>query len=137
LFGLALLAGGAANARTATADERAHFTAMEYDWLADISHSDGYALWLMLAKDFTHISWNGTVEDKDTAIKSALSKMRRRERLGDMDVNMFNDTTAIVTGTKTMGDGDGDVSLRFTDVFVLRDGAWMAVNAQETLVQKP
>ncbi|HSZ73924.1 MAG TPA: nuclear transport factor 2 family protein [Rhizomicrobium sp.] len=128
---------GNANARPATPEERAHFIAMENDWLADISRSDGYALWLMLAKDFTHISWNGTAEDKDDAIKSFLSKAHRRERLEEMDVNIFNDTTAIVTGTKSMGDGDGDVSLRFTDIFVLRDGAWMAVSAQETLIQKP
>jgi hypothetical protein len=135
--GLAFVAAGNAYARAPTPEERAHFVAMENDWLVDISRSDGYSLWLMLAKDFTHIAWDGTVEDKDGAIKSYLSKMHRRERLGEMDVNIFNDTTAIVTGTKRMGDGDGDVSLRFTDVFVLRDGAWMAVSAQETLIQKP
>lgn len=126
-----------ADARLATADERAQFTAVESDWLRDIAEHDGYALFRLLAQDFTHISWNGTVEDKEIAIQTALKSRPRQEHPGEMSVNIFNDTTAIVTGTTHVSDGDGDVAMRFTDVFVRRDGLWQAVSAEETLVQKP
>ena len=137
---VALLAlGGApqADARLATVDEHAQFVAVETEWLNDIVHHDGYALFRLLAQDFTHISWDGTVTDKKGAIDAVLKNTSREQRLDAMDVNVFNDTTVIVTGTTHVSDGDGDVVMRFTDVFVRRDGFWQAVSAQETLIQKP
>jgi hypothetical protein len=134
---VALCVATQANARPATADEHAQFTAIENEWLTDIVRHDGYALFRLLAQDFAHVSWNGTVEDKKDAIDSALKTPARQKHLGDMTVNLFNDTTAIVAGETRMGDGDGEVSVRFTDVFVRRDGLWQAVSAQETLIQAP
>jgi hypothetical protein len=126
-----------ADARLATADERAQFTAMEIDWLTDIAHHDGYALFRLLAQDFTHISWNGTVEDKQAAIETVLKSPPRQEHPDEISVNIFNDTTAIITGKTQVSDGDGDVAVRFNDVFVRRDGVWQAVSAQETLIEAP
>ena len=134
---LALGAATPANARPATADERAQFVAMETEWLNDIIHHDGYALFRLLAQDFTHISWDGTIQTKKDAIDAALKTTSREQRPNEVDVNIFNDATAIVTGTTHVSDGDGDVAMRFADVFVRRDGLWQAVSAQETLIQKP
>ncbi|HEY5239391.1 MAG TPA: DUF4440 domain-containing protein [Rhizomicrobium sp.] len=137
---VALLALGAAthaDARPATVDERAQFVSVETEWLNDIVRHDGYALFRLLAQDFTQVSWDGTVTNKKGAIDAALKSTSREQRLDGMDVNIFNDTTVVVTGTTHVSDGDGDVAMRFTDVFVRRDGFWQAVSAQETLIQKP
>jgi len=56
-------------------------------------------------------------------------------RLDELQVRTYGARTAVVTGLDVLQGASGDdvVRVRFTDVFVKRDGTWRAVSAQETL----
>ena len=54
-------------------------------------------------------------------------------RLEDVQVRLFENRFGIVSGVNAASSPAGSARLRFTDVFVLRDGRWQAVSAQETL----
>ena len=55
----------------------------------------------------------------------------------DIDVRLFGDTAVVTGRTHALGTQSGaafDVRLRFTDVFVRRDGRWQAVASHACLL---
>ncbi len=57
--------------------------------------------------------------------------------VGEVDVRVFGDTAVVTGRTRACGSQSGvryDVTLRFTDVFVRRQGDWQAVASHATLL---
>jgi ketosteroid isomerase-like protein len=94
----------------------------------------------VLAADWTTTDPSGHVLTKADIMRQAFESDDRRVESGTIDdvrVRLFGDT-AVVTG-RTMAVGSykgarGAATLRFTDVFVKRDGRWQAVASQGTLI---
>lgn len=107
--------------------------ALEQEWLNAEKNHDAAAFEKIVADDWVAITPDGkrqTKADRAAEIKSAHITSAT---LGDMNVRVFGDT-AVVTGT------DDEVTVEngkkssehyvWTDVFVKRNGKWLAVASQ-------
>jgi uncharacterized protein (TIGR02246 family) len=112
--------------------------ALEQEWLNAEKNHDAAAFEKIVADDWVAITPDGkrqTKADRAAEIKSAHITSAT---LGDMNVRVFGDT-AVVTGT------DNEVTVEngkkssehyvWTDVFVKRNGKWLAVASQTALAK--
>jgi uncharacterized protein (TIGR02246 family) len=95
----------------------------------------------VLASDWTTTDVSGQVLTRATVLREVFESRDRRiesGRIDDVKVRMLGDEAAVVTGrTAAVGTYKGqrgNVTLRFTDVFVRRDGRWQAVASQGTVI---
>ncbi len=130
LVALLLFAPARASARP---DAATQLRRLEQVWLrAEMGH-DRTTLDRLLAKDFVHITWQGRVLTKADTLAAPIAPAQAVQTLSQLRVRIYGNT-GIVTGlnTVTMQNGQMRTGLRFTDVFIRRDGLWRAVSAQET-----
>lgn len=121
---------------TAGADGDAAFIALENRWVEAIQKHDTAALDRLLADTFVDATFRGTLRTKkDVLTGPPAAGPYHSIRLDELAVRRYGPDTAIVTGLNVLqGKGPEDVArVRFTDVFVRKDGRWRAVSAQETL----
>jgi ketosteroid isomerase-like protein len=115
---------------------------LERAWSEADLHKDAAALKRILADDWIGIDFEGTVLNKEQALKGIASDAGSLDStvLRNMKVRTYGNT-AVVTGTDTeTGDYHGkDSSGRYqwTDVFVRRGGRWQAVSSQSTRLTAP
>ncbi|HET6726380.1 MAG TPA: nuclear transport factor 2 family protein [Gammaproteobacteria bacterium] len=110
---------------------------LENAWVKAIAQHDVSALDRILADEFVDTSWTGALRDKQQMLARARSRRggSGAQRLQDVRVRFYHGA-AIVTGTNVVTNKRfGEVRVRFTDVFVMRDHRWQAVSAQETVVR--
>ena len=95
-----------------------------------------------LADDWSVTDLTGQVLTKAEVLKEVFGSANRQivsMQIDDIKVRPFGDW-AIVTGrTKAAGEYQGEVAavtLRFTDVFIYRDGRWQVVVSQATLLNQ-
>jgi ketosteroid isomerase-like protein len=95
-----------------------------------------------LADDWSVTDLTGQVLTKAEVLKEVFGSANRQVvsmEIDDINVRPFGDW-AIVTGrTKAAGEYQGEVAqvtLRFTDVFIHRDGRWQVVASQATLLNQ-
>lgn len=111
---------------------------LEHAWLQALETHDVDALQRILAEDFLDTSYDGQLRTKADQLAGGRDPTIESERLSELRVRVFGDA-AIVTGLNTVTGAQHawTVRIRFTDVFVKRDGRWQAVAAQETLYRTP
>jgi hypothetical protein len=132
-----LLSTGTAANRDRAQDKEA-LLSLENQWL----HArDAETLDRILASDFVHIAPGGYVLSKAEHIawfEKHTPPADRDVKLEHVTVRIYGDT-GIVNGFVVNIDSHsrGESRTAFTDVFVIRDGRWQAVNAQEDLVDPP
>jgi hypothetical protein len=137
LIALSLVhAAAAIEQRSAEEDQRA-LVALENEWLA--SEHDAKVLDRILAPDFMHPVVSGDFLSKAQHIDYAskhLPPANLKQHFEQMKVRIFGDV-GIVNGLVLTTDERGHEVARtvFTDVFVYREGHWLAVNAQENKVR--
>ena len=90
----------------------------------------------MLAPEWSVIHITGQVITRAEALEMCKGPRPPIAALNveDLSVRAFGDA-AVVTGRTTMktaGDSPGTLTLRFTDVFIRRDGRWQAVASHAT-----
>ena len=107
--------------------------AQEARWLTAITTGDVATVESILAPTYRHVNANGEVLDRAQEI-AATEPLPVAFNAGDQIVDIA-DGTAVIHGTNTITKG-GVVTdtQRFTDVFVLQDGVWMALAAHESRV---
>ena len=110
---------------------------LENDRAQAVVKGDVPALEKMTADDYTIIDRTGRMRDKQTtlgAIKSGDIKLTSN-KLSDLKVRVYGDT-AVVTGRSDAEGTNGGVSMngpvRFTRVYVKKDGQWQSVAFQQT-----
>ena len=117
-----------------TTRARAVLLQMESRWVA--AH-DSATLARILASDFVHPVASGYFLDRAQHIAWVVAHPRDSTidcRLADTRVRFYG-PTAIVTGSVIRSRGGAELGRNvFTDVFVIRDGRWQAVSAEETPV---
>jgi hypothetical protein len=103
----------------------------EARWLNAITGGDRATIESILSANYRHITSDGELFDRaqeiaDTQVLSFT--MTPSEQI----VGLAGDV-AVVHGVNTLNYGSGVTKkVRFTDVFVLQNGVWMALSAQET-----
>jgi len=132
---LAAWVAAPAIAAPGSARDVADFTALEAQWLHAIAAHDTGALSRILAPEFRDTAWNGRVRNRAAMIARARTANNAADqRLSDIEVRRYG-KVAIVTGQNNIGGiGPRQTAIRFTDVFVWRQGRWQAASAQETLI---
>jgi len=91
----------------------------------------------LLADDWTVTHVNAQVISKRQALEMCRTGPPVSSSVDQLAIRVYGDT-AIVTGrTKATAEGAAPqtVVLRFTDVFVQRDGRWMVIGSHATQVQ--
>lgn len=111
---------------------------LEHIWVRALESHDVATLRRILADDFLDTSYQGQLRTKADQLAGRAASGIASERLSDLKVRVFGNA-AIVTGLNTITGKQQawTARIRFTDVFIKRDGRWQAVGAQETLVSAP
>ena len=112
--------------------------AIERDWLNAEKNHDAAAFEKIVADDWIAITPDGKRQTKGERVAEIKSAHTTSATLGDMQVRVFGDT-AVVTGTDDEITMEGGKESRdhyvWTDVFVKRNGKWLAVASQTALVK--
>jgi ketosteroid isomerase-like protein len=109
--------------------------AAERHWVVAIERRDAAALDCLLAPDFTDNNWQGRVITRAQMFDGFATKPHVTLVLDELTTDVAGDM-AVVRGRnrQTGRDGKPAGAVRFTDVFIYRDGAWRALRAQETVI---
>jgi ketosteroid isomerase-like protein len=138
LSGLIVLLPSCAHSRGETEKE---LIRIQNEWAAARVKPDVPYLENLYAKEFRIQAMNGTVVERDADIAKFATGALKPDYVKDEDmkVSVYGDT-AVVTGIENVGGTYkgtfGEMSLRFTNVFVRRDGRWQLVAHQSTLIPK-
>lgn len=111
--------------------------AAEREWVTAIEHRDVAALACLLEPGFTDINWRGQLVTRGQMLDVFFAMKAPRPTLDQLTTDVEGDV-AVVRGRnrQTGPDGKSAGAVRFTDVFVYRDGAWRALRAQETVIAR-
>jgi uncharacterized protein (TIGR02246 family) len=112
--------------------------AIERAWLNAEKNHDASTFEKLVADDWIAISPDGKSQTKDERAAEIKTAHVVSATLGEMKVRVFGDT-AVVTGTDneiTMTDGKKSSDhYVWTDVFVKRNGKWLAVASQTAQIK--
>jgi ketosteroid isomerase-like protein len=114
---------------------------VENDWGNAWVKSDGKFLDQLYATEYLWTGPDGTVYNKVDGIKDDTSPeyTEKSFKLSDLKVHIYGEA-ALVTGLNSVkfkkGGKAEQLEVRFTDVFVKRDGRWQCVATQGTRVAK-
>jgi hypothetical protein len=111
--------------------------AQEKRWLTAITAGDVPAVEAILGPSFKHVNSEGRLLNRAEEIAS-MAPLPFTMNPSDQTIDIVGDT-AVIHGLNTLiqGGADGDKVIaveRFTDVFELRKGQWLALSAQETAI---
>lgn len=131
----ALAACTPATSRPGTAESlRAELLAVETAWNEAIVRHDTTTVSRILAPDFTYVGPDGEVADRAELLRVIADTAGQMEPFTTRDVTVraYGDA-AVVTGwfrqAGTWRGGAYENMIAYTDVYVCRDGRWMAVSA--------
>jgi hypothetical protein len=111
---------------------------LEQTWLDALVRRDQPAVAAILAPEFHDTTMTGQVHDRQQALAAVLDTTRPdfQRAFGRLDVQAYEGRFAVARGIVLVsGPNIHQARIAFTDAFVLRDGKWQAVAAQEVLVQ--
>ncbi len=112
--------------------------AMEHDWLNVEKNRDTAAFEKIVADDWIAIGPDGKSQTKAQRVAEIKAAHITSATMGDMKVRVFGDT-AVVTGTDDeiiMGVGKKSSDhYAWSDVFVKRNGKWLAVASQTAQIK--
>lgn len=105
--------------------------AQEARWLTAIVSGDRATIESILSPTFRHVNADGQMFDRGQEIE-ATEPLPLVFQASDQFVDVAGDT-AVIHGINTLVQNGNVLDReRFTDVFVLQNGVWMALSAQET-----
>ncbi|HEX8816893.1 MAG TPA: nuclear transport factor 2 family protein [Terriglobales bacterium] len=109
---------------------------LEHTWAKSLDAHDAQTLSCILADEFEDYSANGAVYGKSVVLDHLPQRKPGHNELSDLHPHVNGDM-GYVRGLNTVTNPDGTVraKVRFTDIFNYRDGRWLAVAGQESLVQ--
>jgi ketosteroid isomerase-like protein len=125
---------GASGASRATRELRR----LEREWSDAFNERDARTLNRLLAKDFVFVDQTGEVMNKAEYIDMVVNHIRVIS--GDihgLDIRIHGSTGIAVarfTGTTTFDGHESTGSFRFIDVWAKKNGRWVAVSSQDTVI---
>ncbi|HZR57287.1 MAG TPA: nuclear transport factor 2 family protein [Terriglobales bacterium] len=108
---------------------------LERIWAKALEVKDADAVACILANEFEDADVYGNLHSRGEALARVAQRKPSHNQLSEMSPHVLGDS-AFVRGLNTVTDPKGNsvAKVRFTDIFVYRDGRWQAVAAQETLL---
>ena len=120
---------------------QAELEKLEKDRSEAVIHQDTAALDKMTADDYMLIDMNGKMRSKAEtldAIKSGSIKIQSND-IDDVKVHVYGNTAVVTGRSNAKGTIDGkdiDGPVRFTRVYVKRNGQWQSVAFQQTKISE-
>ncbi|MFZ0277757.1 MAG: nuclear transport factor 2 family protein [Candidatus Sulfotelmatobacter sp.] len=107
----------------------------EQTWAKALEQRDSAALSCLLAVEFEDAGPDGTLLDRDTTLAKVGKHQLVHHELTEMHPQVHGDF-GYIRGLATAVDATGKVlaRVRFTDIYVYRDGRWQAVAAHESML---
>lgn len=107
----------------------------EQSWARALDQHDAQTVSCLLSDEFQDADVNGAVHERKEMLDRISRPRSGANRLENMHSHVYGDT-GFVRGLNRVVDPSGKVLavVRFTDLFVYRDGRWQAVAGQETFV---
>jgi hypothetical protein len=107
----------------------------EQTWAKALEQRDSATLSCLLAKEFEDAGPDGALEDRDTTLTKAAQHKPVHHELTEMHAYVNGDF-GYIRGLATAVDAQGKAQarVRFTDIYVYRDGRWQAVAAHESML---
>lgn len=129
------------NAQTADLKTEKELLKIQDEWAAARVNRDVQYLEKLYAKEFRITNMGGSSVTREQDISNFASGDLKPESVVDEDMKVaVYDKTAIVTGVEKVKGAykgnRGDFSLRFTNIFVRRDGRWQLVLHHSTQMPK-
>jgi ketosteroid isomerase-like protein len=108
----------------------------ERAWAKALEQRDSAALSCLLADEFEDAGPDGTLQDRQTTLTKATNHPPLHHELTEMHAHVHGDF-GYIRGLATAVDAQGKVvaRVRFTDIYVYRDGRWQAVAAHESMMR--
>ena len=108
---------------------------LEQNWAAALSRKDAEAVGCMLAEEFEDADVDGSLHTRSWTLERIPNKKPGVNHLSELR-GYVEGNMGYTRGMATLVDGSGKVvaRVRFTDVFVYRDGRWQALAGQESLL---
>ena len=133
-----LLFSGVTSAEQPNA-ETARLIVLDKQWMDAYTRKDKSALKDIESENFVAIEEDGSVLSREQDLAGLSGFSLDSVQLSEMTARIFG-TTGIVTGRMKLHFANqaksGTTELRFTDVFVKRDGKWHGVSSQLTTIAK-
>jgi Domain of unknown function (DUF4440) len=107
----------------------------EETWAKALDEHDSATIDCLLAAEFQDADVNGATHERTEALAHVSQPRSGSNHLEQMKARVYGDT-AFVRGLNRVMDPSGKAvaSVRFTDIFIYRDGRWQAVAGQETFL---
>jgi len=109
----------------------------EQSWAQALDQRDSDAVGCLLADEFQEVDLHGMLRDRAENLASVIHRQPGRNQLSELHPHVYGEF-GYVRGLNTVIDADGQprAKVRFTDIFVYREGRWLAVAGQESLVSE-
>ena len=127
-------AAGAAACPTGQAKNEAALVEIEKTWARALDAHDTNALGCILADEFEDADPNGKLNDRSTVLAKVGTSNAVQHELSDLHAHVHGDfgyIRGVADGTDSQGKG---ARVRFTDIYVFREGRWQCVAGHESLV---
>ena len=111
---------------------------IEQTWASALEKKDTATLGCLLAEEFQDVDPQGNVSDRATTLAKAADHRPMHNELSELTPRVYGDF-GYIRGLATATDAQGKIvaRVRFTDVYIYRDGRWQAVAGQESMLPKP
>jgi ketosteroid isomerase-like protein len=111
---------------------------LERIWAKALEVNDGDAVACILANEFEDAAVDGSLHSRGEVLARVAQRKPSHNELSEMTLHVQGDF-GFVRGLNTITDPKGNpaAKVRFTDIFVYRDGRWQSVAGQETLLSEP
>jgi len=111
---------------------------IEQTWASALEKKDAATLGCLLAEEFQDVDPQGNISDRATTLAKAADHRPMHNELTELTPRVYGDF-GYIRGLATATDTQGKIMarVRFTDVYVYRDGRWQAVAGQESMLPTP
>ena len=108
---------------------------IENNWAKSLGEKNVDAVSCIVGDDFEDAGVDGQVHDRSETLAHIPQRRPGSNSLSEMRAHVYGDA-GYVRGLNTVKDAEGKsvAQVRFTDIFVYRNGVWKAVAGHETLV---
>jgi hypothetical protein len=108
---------------------------IEKEWASALEQKDAASLGCILAEEFQDVDPKGNISDRASTLAKAVVHPPSHNELTELSPHVYGDF-GYIRGLATATDAQGRVlaKVRFTDVYMYRDGRWQAVAAHESML---
>jgi ketosteroid isomerase-like protein len=118
---------------TATRTDHEDLVALNWDYIKSVEHGDARRFHEILADDFLCSNPDGSLVDKRQFLEQTARPPAIRDiRAHDVKVRILGDFAIIHARTSYKTPAGEQLSGRYTDVWMRRNGRWLAVSAHVT-----